>query len=704
MVPVVLLYSVFASVLQDQKKLIEYVCHFYGYAFLGFGAAAVVYPYLNFWCQIGGTLGALGGVLTESLQVPISAEHIVTGSSVLSGHLAIRTLLELQGSVLVSYVHQYPEDDGLTLKGPNPKRVADDRMMLLVNGVLSAAVSFYGTSALVSEWGLAKVLRINPLVCFAMMGLFCCATLGAETQGYLTVNGSFVISRPQIEWNDWVALGEDGGRGPSPEGGQDDHDAYYSKAIADAAALAVEPPRGHELVADGIIHVQGCGKDIVQTLFHVADSAGAAPGTGGRTAARSTSIAAAGDDAVRLRNLQALIKDHKGCEAVRRKHLVSGTDVDDRTHFFYEMRPKCSFREMVYDAERAGAAGVILVNPGTRRRVEKLAAASGDPRFPTPTLLTLFVSEADYEKNLKAYEVNPNSGGVDDMALNDPASIRAFGNENDRGEKFQPNVGPRADVLTSDYLRQLEQQSVPTGAFVQVGDSQNSHPDTTTRRGLAEEAQENFSRVAGGGGADMTLSFPRSSVSGGSETRTGTVHSSFASSPSPGGGGTSTPWLSYFALFIVCSTCSILMNVVVFAINNPMVEVLYLKTSKVAKVKAKSWISAFGSNILRALGNRVNSAANTPIFDPFGSICFSSVWFVAWFAAVAEVGALHKVYKAPVSGLEADGDCVGNNSAELAGEMSSCGNRVGVPHQATSAAETHEQEFQSLPQRGVVII
>ena len=68
---------------------------------------------------------------TEGLKVLLTSRYVFLIWICSSGHLALRTLLDLQGSVLVSYVYQYPEDDGMNLRGPNPKKVADDRTRLI---------------------------------------------------------------------------------------------------------------------------------------------------------------------------------------------------------------------------------------------------------------------------------------------------------------------------------------------------------------------------------------------------------------------------------------------------------------------------------------------------------------------------------------------------------------------------------------------
>ena len=94
-------------------------------------------------------------------------------------------------------------------------------VMLLLNGMLSGLVSLFGTSELIKSFGIAHVLRANPICCFAMMGLFCCAVLAGEREGFLTVNrGSFTITRPHIDWNDRVSLlpdVDDGPRDPDRE-------------------------------------------------------------------------------------------------------------------------------------------------------------------------------------------------------------------------------------------------------------------------------------------------------------------------------------------------------------------------------------------------------------------------------------------------------------------------------------------------------
>ena len=55
---------------------------------------------------------------------------------------------------LASYVYHYPADDGLNLKGPDPKHATDERTrliagMLFFNGIIAAITSFFGTGNMV---------------------------------------------------------------------------------------------------------------------------------------------------------------------------------------------------------------------------------------------------------------------------------------------------------------------------------------------------------------------------------------------------------------------------------------------------------------------------------------------------------------------------------------------------------------------------
>ncbi|CAD7956161.1 unnamed protein product, partial [Amoebophrya sp. A120] len=844
---------------------------------------------------------------TEGLHVLLTNRYVFLIWICSSGHLAIRTLLELQGSVLVSYVHQYPADDGLSLKGPNPKKVGDNRTklisaMLLLNGVLSAAVSFCGTSALVKEYGIAKILRVNPICCFAMLGVFCSFAMLSERQGFVTVNETLRLTRPQVEWNDNVVLTRfhDHTR---HEDSQNDHwhddeedEASQHDAFQEARALAVDPPASqvHELTADGIIHLQGCGSSsvsdlqrLIQLAAQKAQREDAERRWGGRPTGDSTSstkeimnsrylhrnkrflaafswrdpatndltnffqlkqchsadyveselakreimdprggglVAAAklsssspllaeelGEEELSAldqeqQRLQAapvtqdlsscrklcadrfplcnhvslnretrlcrffhvnddeeetitssaigqyhqaspasttpafgdtdsatataaLLRSHQRCQAVKNRHMetTGQSSVNDEKHQFYEMRPKCGFRDMVRDAELGGAAGVILVNPGTRRRVEKIATGAGTSRtnsavldgqspetgseIDAPSILTLFVSEGEYEQHFKQHEVlssGTTSGSGSSVGLSRGLASTSSGTGSNM---LQPNTGPRADLLTTDY-QQLQSYNSPgsyhgsgsgafntpksarayrdrgTGpmtAFMEIGheEQQGNHNylhrwsassengGETDLASAARDFQEAPPRIVANLAESQAPPSSFMSLMTALQTTTGLDFSKTTGSleqdhelneisdppriritRTPGRhyltnalsthfGLNSSPWLSYYALFVICSLCSIVMNVFVFAINNPMVEVLYLQTSKVAKVKAKSWISAFGSNLIRALGNRVNTVCNSPIFDPFSSVFFSSIWFLGWFAACTECGHLH---------------------------------------------------------------
>ncbi|CAD7941352.1 unnamed protein product [Amoebophrya sp. A25] len=804
---------------------------------------------------------------TEGLRVLLTTRYVFLIWICSSGHLAIRTLLELQGSVLVSYVYQYPPDDGFNLRGPNPKRVADDRTrlisaMLLLNGVLSAAVSLFGTSELVRSYGLGRVLRANPICCFIMMGVFCCAALGGERQGYLTVNdGSYVLTRPQVSWNDDATMGDAVAIRNSK---------HQGAAAALGANIGVD-----ELSADGILHVQACtthvsdlrqvlqGRNLVVAFSWRGTSTGATDDPsagsatrsgpndeeqsfervfqlrevqcsgGGREVAealariqmlypRSSGDLSAKFQALsnrnadfwdRLRQLEALMRaqgivdnaenaerrkalagdvshelhlktpevldtiempyaaremlsrcrsacasrfpacnyvslsspgvrlcelfhlpdsgddgnsedaalssnpqmdetsatggsqeaqlraafwqlltEWDACEAMKRENFLSPNnpmrdvesfleasssprststafgprettsltsvtsyteqelerDQDAQTQMshlerpgssssrFFAMKPKCGFLEMVLDAESAGAAAVVLVNPGKRRRVERLR---GDVNAVTPTnapenrqrvpqILTLFVSERDYNNNFRSHEIDVDAGVRRRLT--------------DRSRKFLSDHDSRSDVLTYGSHAHSEATaslSAASFSFLQFGQERDRTEYDAAARELVDKKPSRHERDREDREFHHDTFIEQDGVSpmtpfGSSSTRIH-IHRTRGTA-----GGSSM--FSHLALFLLVSICSILTNVVVFAINNPMVEVLYLQTSRVAKVKAKSWISAFGSNLIRALANRVNSAANTPLFDPIASLFFSSVWFAAWFGTVLEIGGMHR--------------------------------------------------------------
>merc|ERR1711998_379832 len=90
----------------------------------------------------------------------------------------------------------------------------------------------------------------------------------------------------------------------------------------------------------------------------------------------------------------------------------------------------------------------------------------------------------------------------------------------------------------------------------------------------------------------------------------------------------------------------ILMNTFGYGLNGPCREMLYTKTSKEMKYKAKSWSDMVGNSLMKSLASLVNDHLNT---TPAGSddlnvpvtAGITTVWVGVWMVIVQLVGKKH---------------------------------------------------------------
>jgi hypothetical protein len=273
------------------------------------------------------------------------------------------------------------------------------------------------------------------------------------------------------------------------------------------------------------------------------------------------------------------------------------------------MKPKCSLQEQAHDAQDLGAAAVILVNPENRRRVE------------------LLTSEVPHRKRNYDYNIagvrgggrgNAGVGGGrqngynDEDILNDgnaPVSPHGLDSES-AAEKLK--MKDRLEILTvfiqnKDFMKNIMKFT--------VSPDQNGQFDEQSRR-ILYSASESYNPNSDPSNSPKTLNF--------------ILHPGQASH------------LTFFWLFVLVCLCSINVNIVIFAVNTPCTECLYVQTSKTIKLKAKSWIGAFGSNIVRAVGNFVNTTFNMPWFSPVSTFWFTLGWGALWFSSVFRMGGFYK--------------------------------------------------------------
>lgn len=763
-----------------------------------------------------------GKNMFEGLHIILTQQYVFLIFIVASSHLALRAFFELQGSILTSYVYQYPADNGLDLKGPNPKNTADERTalfskVLLCNGILSGLVSLLATTELIERLGHSTVLRVNPVTYLGAVSLVCFAFFFGERHGYVVVNEQFVITRPWVEWNDDVDLLAGGSSGEIENGNGNTIDASI---VGESAGVSVV--NEDTLLADGIVHLQGCaaeygakeqrlmrgqvvaftwtdpldgeianffqlremncaraeaelktlktvlsdknfagdatdkdlvvrnekfrralGEEVVRgsartlmdeakfisgvyeggvagsdapsvgfpeqlTSFGVsgADDAerlmmcravcagefprcnfvsleggmcrawhahtvasSSSPHTGENISAQSGGLAdyrdyggGGGDDGdprvVRSaqhfeRFLAQMLSEVRSCRALGVTSSSSSSssrsggqteEVSQRGRRWFRMLPKCGFSDMVSDAVSAGARAVILVNPAKRRRVERIARASGP--------LTVFVEHREFVHSLVPHIIVRHTVDPEVAVASGHDSIGVAGGWEEQRRKIA-----RKDVL---LLRREEMSS----AFLEEGEKPGKGSGGSSARGRTfdlqwERSDSSYLAVEYEGlsfsregtfqkGGEKKASALLSSRRGGSRSA-GT--SSEKKAPPPlfirrvRGRRREHALFSHFGLFLLVSLCSTVTNVVNFAVNNPLVEMLYVNTShmtssKAVKIKAKAWISAFGSNIMKATGNRVNAVFNTPIFDPIVSFLFCVVWVLGWGTGVMKIGKL----------------------------------------------------------------
>jgi len=101
-----------------------------------------------------------------------------------------------------------------------------------------------------------------------------------------------------------------------------------------------------------------------------------------------------------------------------------------------------------------------------------------------------------------------------------------------------------------------------------------------------------------------------------------------------------TLWPSVWALF-VC-------NVIAFGLNSPCKEMLFIRTSREIKYKAKSWSEMYGNQLMKLFGAQLNLWLNreSPLCRPN---CFHHAttmgivagWVVIWLAVVFQLGHMH---------------------------------------------------------------
>mmetsp|Transcript_102412 Transcript_102412/g.187009 ORF Transcript_102412/g.187009 Transcript_102412/m.187009 type:complete len:466 (-) Transcript_102412:30-1427(-) len=92
---------------------------------------------------------------------------------------------------------------------------------------------------------------------------------------------------------------------------------------------------------------------------------------------------------------------------------------------------------------------------------------------------------------------------------------------------------------------------------------------------------------------------------------------------------------------VACITCS----TIAYSLNSPCKEILFVRTSRDIKYKAKSWSEMYGNNLMKSLGAQINlwvnnesRLCNPHCFHPGFTASVAFLWTAGWIAVVDNVG------------------------------------------------------------------
>lgn len=99
-----------------------------------------------------------------------------------------------------------------------------------------------------------------------------------------------------------------------------------------------------------------------------------------------------------------------------------------------------------------------------------------------------------------------------------------------------------------------------------------------------------------------------------------------------------------YTLFTSTISC-IFASTVAYALNSPCKEILFVRTSRDIKYKAKSWSEMYGNNLMKILGAQINLWVNNEkdscfpsCFQPVPTFVVSAGWVVLWLFIALTVG------------------------------------------------------------------
>merc|ERR1719476_1180076 len=88
----------------------------------------------------------------------------------------------------------------------------------------------------------------------------------------------------------------------------------------------------------------------------------------------------------------------------------------------------------------------------------------------------------------------------------------------------------------------------------------------------------------------------------------------------------------------------VLVCILAYGLNSPCKEMLYVRTSREIKYKAKSWSEMYGNQAMKLLGAQMNLWVNREsvsciphCFNPLATILSVVLWNLLWFAIAARI-------------------------------------------------------------------
>mmetsp|Transcript_12812 Transcript_12812/g.22988 ORF Transcript_12812/g.22988 Transcript_12812/m.22988 type:complete len:601 (+) Transcript_12812:74-1876(+) len=96
---------------------------------------------------------------------------------------------------------------------------------------------------------------------------------------------------------------------------------------------------------------------------------------------------------------------------------------------------------------------------------------------------------------------------------------------------------------------------------------------------------------------------------------------------------------------LTSTVAAVVSSTVAYALNSPCKEILFVRTSRDIKYKAKSWSEMYGNNLMKILGAQVNLWVNNEkdsclgaCFHPVPTFILSGSWVVVWMSIALTVG------------------------------------------------------------------